>query len=138
MAKDDKLEPTEELLDEEDLVSRRDFLVGLGKWSKIVIGLALLGGTLAMPENDATAQTTWANGGRGGWANRYGGGGWANRGGGGWANGGFNPGWNNVGGGGWHNHGGGGWHNKGGGGAWANRAGGGGWANRRGGWYNLR
>ena len=129
MAKDDKLEPTEELLDEEDLVSRRDFLVGLGKWSKIVIGLALLGGTLTMPENDAAARTTWANGGRGGWANRvggggwanrYGGGGWANRGGGGWANGGFNPGWNNVGGGGWHNHG------------------GGGWANRRGGWYNLR
>ena len=124
MAKDDKLEPTEELLDEEDLVSRRDFLVGLGKWSKIVIGLALLGGTLAMPENDAAARTTWANGGRGGWANRVGGGGWANR----------------YGGGGWANRGGGGWNNRGGGGTWGNRVGGGGWANRRGGggWGNRR
>ena len=131
MAKDDKLEPTEELLDEEELVSRRDFLVGLGKWSKIVIGLALVGGTLAMPENDAAAQTTWANRiGGGGWANRAGGGGWANRrGAGGWLNGG-GGGWNNYGGGGWANRGGGGWHNKGGGG-WANRRGGGGWVNLR-------
>ena len=89
MAKDDKLEPTEELLDEEELVSRRDFLVGLGKWSKIVIGLALLGGTLALPDDAAAAAFSWNNGGTGvGWANG-GGGGWANRrGGGGWANGG--------------------------------------------------
>jgi hypothetical protein len=94
MAKDDKLEPTEELLDEEDLVSRRDFLVGLGKWSKIVIGLVLLGGTLTIPENDAAAQSWanrrggggWINGGRS-WVNRRGGGGWLNRrGGGGWLN----------------------------------------------------
>jgi len=129
MAKDDKIEPTEELLDEEELVSRRDFLVGLGKWSKIVIGLALLGGTLAMPKNDVAAQTTWANRiGGGGWANRYGGGGWLNSGGGGWLNGG-----------GWIN-GGGGWANRVGGGGWANRVGGGGWANRRGGggWLNRR
>ena len=105
MAKDDKLEPTEELLDKEDLVSRRDFLVGLGKWSKIVIGLALLGGTLTIPENDAAAQSTWANRvGGGGWANRRGGGGWANRGGSRWINGGR---------------------------SWANRRGGGGWLNVR-------
>jgi len=134
MAKNDKLEPTEEVLDEEELVSRRDFLVGLGKWSKIVIGLALFGGTLAMPENDADARAfAWANGGGGGgWANRWGGGGWANRyGGGGWINGG---------GGGWANRGGGGWNNGGGGGIWGNRVGGGGWANRRGGggWFNRR
>jgi hypothetical protein len=134
MAKDDKLEPTEELLDEEELVSRRDFLVGLGKWSKIVIGLALLGGTLALPENEAAAAAfSWNNGGTGvGWANRRGGG-WSNRyGGGGWANGGYNPGWNNKGGGGWNNRGGGGtWGNRVGGGGWANRRGGGGWLNRR-------
>jgi len=106
MAKDDKLEPTEALLDEEELVSRRDFLVGLGKWSQIVIGLALLGGTIAIPENDAAAQTTWANRiGGGSWANRRGGGGWANR------------------------RGGGGWANRRGG--WANRRGGGGWLNLR-------
>jgi hypothetical protein len=130
MAKDDKLEPIEELLDEEELVSRRDFLVGLGKWSKIVIGLALLGGTLAIPENDAAAAAfSWNNGGTGvgwanhggGWANRYGGGGWGNIGGGGWGN---------RGGGGWGNRGGGGWGNRGGG-SWANRRGGGGWANWR-------
>ena len=129
MAKDDKLEPTEELLDEEELVSRRDFLVGLGKWSKIVIGLALLGGTLALPENDAAARGfawgnrggggSWGNRGGGGWANRYGGGGWGNIGGGGWGN---------RGGGGWGNRGGGGWGNRGGG-SWANRRGGGGWVN---------
>ena len=72
MAKDDKLEPTEELLDEEDLVSRRDFLVGLGKWSKIVIGLVLLGGTLTIPENDAAAQLLGQqNRGGGGWANGW-------------------------------------------------------------------
>jgi hypothetical protein len=108
MAKDDKLEPTEELLDEEDLVSRRDFLVGLGKWSQIVIGLALLGGTIAIPGNDAAARTSWANRiGGGSWANRRGGGGWANR------------------------RGGGGWANRRGGGGWANRRGGGGWLNVR-------
>lgn len=123
MAKDDKFELTEELLDEEELVSRRDFLVGLGKWSKIVIGLALFGGTLVIPENDAAARAF-------AWANRGGGGGWANRGGGGWAN--------RYGGGGWANRGGGGWAN--GGGTWGNRVGGGGWANRRGGggWLNFR
>ena len=138
MAKDDKLEPNEELLDEEELVSRRDFLVGLGKWSKIVIGLALLGGTLALPENEAAAAAFswnnggtgvgWANHGSGGWSNRYGG--WGNSGGGGWGNqGGY--GWGNRGGGGWGNRGGGSWGNRGGGGSWANRRGGGGWGNRR-------
>jgi hypothetical protein len=78
---------------EEDLQSRRDFLIGLGRWSKIVIGAALLGGISAeAPDAEAGA---WVNrrGGYGGGAwvnNRYGGGGaWVNhRGGGGgaWAN----------------------------------------------------
>ena len=71
--------------------SRRDFLIGLGRWSKVVIGTAVLGG-LAVPMTDAQAGS-WVNrrGGvaGGGWANSYGGGGsWANRRGvGGWING---------------------------------------------------
>lgn len=96
---------------EEQLQSRRDFLIGLGRWSKIVIGAALLGGISAeAPDAEAGA-----------WVNRRGiGGGWVNArtGGGGWVNA--------VGGGGaWVN-------NRGGGGAWVNRRGGGGsWVNRR-------
>jgi hypothetical protein len=87
---------------------RRSFLIGLGRWSKIVIGAAVLGG-LAVTESDA--QAGWLNrhgGGGGGWVNRHGGGGgWVNR------------------------HGGGGWANRHGGGGWANRhGGGGGWINR--------
>jgi hypothetical protein len=78
---------------EEQLQSRRDFLIGLGRWSKIVIGAALLGGISAeAPDAEAGA---WVNrrGGYGGGAwvnNRYGGGGaWVNRrggGGGAWVN----------------------------------------------------
>ena len=88
---------------------RRNFLVGLGKWSKAVIGGVVLGGWLT-PGRDAKA---W------GWANRNSGkGSWVNfRGGGGWR-----PGWNNWRGG-WYN---GGWYN----GGWVNRP----WYN--GGWYN--
>lgn len=98
-----------------ELQGRRDFLIGLGRWSKAVIGAALLGG-LALPGADAEAG--WANrrGGGGGWANRRGGGGgWANRRGGGGA-----------------------WANRNGGGTWANRNGG--WVNRRpgGSWANVR
>lgn len=105
---------------------RRTFLRGLGKWSQVVIGGALLGGALA----ESTPAHAWyaarGYGGGGSWVNRYGGGGggWANRAGGGGA-------WVNGGGG--YRYGGGGWINGGGGGAgWINRYGGGGaaWVNR--------
>lgn len=75
---------------------RRDFLLGLGRWSKAVIGAAILGG-LATHGSGAHAGA-WVNR-RGGWIN--GGGGWINRGGGGgggsWANrrGGGGAGWIN-------------------------------------------
>jgi len=97
---------------QEEVCSRRDFLIGLKKWSKIVIGGALFTATLAGNENEASAG--WLNS-RGGWIN---GGGWVNRGG-SWANRA----------GGWVN-GGGSWIN-GAGGGWANRRGGGGWLNAR-------
>jgi hypothetical protein len=79
---------------EEALQSRRDFLIGLGRWSKIVIGAALLGGTATeAPDAEAGAWVNRRGGfGGGGWINnRYGGGGaWVNRrggyGGGAWAN----------------------------------------------------
>jgi hypothetical protein len=123
---------------------RREFLLGLGKWSQAVIGGVLLGGALTVPQ---PADAQWINrrgggGWDGGWNNR--GGSWVNRGGdGNWLN---RGGWNNHGGswvnrgsdwgggswvnrrGGWNNHGGGSWHNRGGGG-WNNR--GGSWINRR-------
>lgn len=58
---------------------RRRFLIGLGKWSKVVI-LGAVGGGALLAERPAQA--------RGSWANRRGGGSWANRnaGGAGWAN----------------------------------------------------
>lgn len=92
-------------------MERRDFLLSLKKWSKVVIGSALFGGAAlelgvgreaeaGAWANRALGGGAWANGGRA-WANAVGGGGsWANRGG-AWANG---------------------------GGAWANR--GGSWVNR--------
>jgi hypothetical protein len=95
---------------EEALMDRRGFLLGLKKWSKIVIGSALLGSAVL---NAATEQEAEAAA----WANRAGGGGaaWANRAGGGAAV--VRP--------------------SGGGAAWANRAGGGGaWANRGAAWAN--
>ena len=102
---------------EEELMDRRGFLLGLGKWSMVVIGSVLLGDALLGAEREASA---------GAWANRVGGGGWANRVGGGGAV--VTPGgaWANrgVGGGAWAN----------GGGAWVNR--GGAWANRGGAWVN--
>lgn len=100
---------------EEGLLNRRDFLDGLGKWSKIVIGAAVFGGALLSADEEADARGAWVNrggGGGGGWVNRGGGGGgWVNRAGGGGA-------WVNGGGGGWINRGG-GWIN--GGGSWINR-----------------
>ena len=75
---------------------RRNFLVGLGKWSKAVVGGVLLGGVLT-PGRDAEAV---------GWANRGGGkGSWVNFRGGGWGGGGlgWGPGWYNRRPGGWYN-----------------------------------
>jgi hypothetical protein len=101
--------------DEQRLISRRDFLAGLRKWSAAAIGVAVAGSVL-LPGEIASG---WVNG-RGGWING-GGGGWVNR----------ATTWVNGGGGGWYNRGT-AWAN--GGGAWVNRAGGGGgaWVNRRG------
>jgi hypothetical protein len=100
MAKDEK---------PEELMTRREFILGLKKWSKVAIGAALIGAAIVTQEKDADA---------GGWVNRWGGGGgWIN-GGGGWIN--RAGGWIN-GGGGWIN-GSGGWINRwGGGGGWINR-----------------
>jgi hypothetical protein len=117
--------------EENELLSRRDFLQSLKKWSQIVIGSVALGGLVEGPE----AEAGWVNS-RGSWVNGHGGGGWANRGaswvngGGGWLNGGGGGGWINRGGT-WVN-GGGGWVNRSGGGGWVNRGGGTGWVNRRG------
>ena len=113
--------------DEEGQLSRRDLLVSLGKWSKIVIGAAVFGSVLMKTGREAEAGTA-------AWANRGGGGGWVNHGGGGGAA------WGNHSGGGavWANHGGGGtaaWANHGGGGtAWVNR--GAAWANHGSAWVN--
>jgi hypothetical protein len=75
------LSPT---LDETDL-RRRDFLLGLGRWSKVVIGAAVFGGLAAT--GSAVQAGSWVNrrGGGGGWINGSGGGGWINRRGGGLA-----------------------------------------------------
>ncbi len=81
--------------DEQELRSRRDFLLGLGKWSRAVIVGAVVGSGALLTNKPAEA----------GWLNRRGGG-W---GGGGWLNG-------RGGGGGWVNRRG-GW----GGGSWINR-----------------
>ena len=86
----------------DELLSRRNFLSGLKKWSKVVIAGAVGIGV----GSKANA---------GSWVNRRGGAGWANRGGGGWVN----------------RSGGGGWINRSGGGSWANRRGLGGWLNGR-------
>ena len=101
---------------DQQLLSRRDFLASLRKWSTAVIGVAVAGSVL-LPGETASG---WVNG-RGSWVNGGGGGGWVNRGG-SWVNGG--------GGGSWYNRGV-AWANRGA--TWANRAGGGGsWVNRRG------
>jgi len=71
--------------EEREIQSRRDFLLGLGKWSQAVIVGAVAGGAL-LTQRPAQA-ASWLNrrGGRGaGWINGGGGGSWANRRGGGW------------------------------------------------------
>lgn len=127
--KDEKPNQNDAADDEQALLSRRDFLIGLTKWSKAVIAGALLGGLVTHPDRKAEA-ASWINrrgGYRGGWYDG-GGGGWYNRGG-SWYDG--RGGWND-GRGGWYNRprGGTGWINTGGGG-WVNRRGGLGWINRR-------
>jgi hypothetical protein len=117
MDTDIKQQSGEEIcINAQEPMDRRGFLLSLKKWSKIVIGGALLGSALlnSGPEKEAEA-AAWANraGGGGAWANRAGGGGAvvvAPGGGGAWAN------------------------RAGGGGAWANR--GAAWANRGGAWVN--
>lgn len=104
------------LMDDIRDAARREFLLGVKRWSGAVTALAL-GGVVATP----STASAWVNG---TWANRAGG--WVNRYGGAWVNASA----------GWVNHG-------GGGGTWANRSGGGGsagWVNRYGGggaaWVN--
>jgi len=107
MKKDETIQEQQQVSEEHEMVSRREYLLSLKKWSKVVIGGVLFSGILAGTSNNAEA----------GWANSRGG--WGNGGGGGWIN-------NRGGGGAWVN-GGGGWANRGGG-SWGN--GGGGWVNR--------
>ena len=87
MDKDPKDQQGEEISNnEEELMDRRGFLLGLKKWSKIVIGGVLLGSGLLNAGTKKEAEAgAWVNRHHGGgaWANRHGGGGvaWANRGG---------------------------------------------------------
>lgn len=75
----------------QEIQSRREFLIGLGKWSRAVIAGAVVGGAL-LTEKPAQAGWLnrrgccvgggWINGGGGGWINRrggWGGGSWINR-----------------------------------------------------------
>ena len=102
MSQDREVDRTNNKVDDAHDKERRQFLVGLGKWSKVIIAGAVLGGMVTV-DREAHA-----------WVNRRGGGGWINRrggyrGGGRWING-----------------------RGGGGGSWVNRRGGGGsWVNRR-------
>ncbi|GBC62078.1 hypothetical protein DENIS_3041 [Desulfonema ishimotonii] len=124
--------PENDGIGEADLMTRRNFLVGLGKWSKAVVGGVLAASAFSVPE--ASANKKWTNRKGGKWNDR-----WHNRGSGKWKNRGgkWNDRWHNRGGG-WHNRGGWndhGWHNRGhkwsnGGIAWSNSRGGGGlWIN---------
>ena len=110
MQNDDAIDKREdEEIEEQKLLSRRDFLAGLRKWSGAVIGIAVAGSVLLPGET----VSGWVNGRGGAWVN--GGGAWVNR---------------AVGGSAWANRGA-AWANRGA--SWANRAGGGGsWVNRRG------
>jgi len=85
--------------DEKRMVSRRDFLNGLRKWSVAAIGVAV-GGSVMLQSEKAAA---WVNR-RGSWINGPGAGGWVNR----------STTWANRGS---------AWVNRSGGGAWVNRRG---------------
>ncbi len=114
MNKDPDVQQSEEISkNEQELLDRRGFLLGLKKWSKIVIGGALVGGALLDPGREKEAVA---------WVNRGGGAAWANHAGGGAAV--VRPGGSAA------------WANRAGGGgaAWANR--GGAWANRGASWVN--
>ena len=67
--KDPEITRNDNTPDEEALLNRRDFLIGLKKWSIIVIGGALTAGALAAPK-DASAGWINRRGGGGGWINR--------------------------------------------------------------------
>ncbi|MEY6432822.1 hypothetical protein ABC977_10425 [Thioalkalicoccus limnaeus] len=80
IGRDSPREDTMGATDEQTRQSRRRFLIGLGKWSQVVVVGAVTGGALL---GGPTAQAGWINRrGGGGWIN--GGGGWINRAGGGW------------------------------------------------------
>lgn len=81
---------------DEERQNRRDFLIGLGRWSRVVIGAAVFGG---LASGGTAAEAAWLNR-RGGWINGRGGRG------GGWINGGGGGGWVN------RNRGGGSWINR--------------------------
>jgi hypothetical protein len=100
MENDLKMEKPEDSAEEQNLVTRRDFLAGLRKWSAAVIGVAVAGAVLLPGETTSgwvNSRGGWINGGGGGWINRRttwvngsgGGTGWVNRAGGGgtaWVN----------------------------------------------------
>jgi hypothetical protein len=89
MDKDYKPEQNETVSDEKELLTRREYIISLKKWSRVVIGSVLLGGLLTRADKEVEAGGAWVNR-RGGWINGVvsgGGGGWVNaRGGGGWIN----------------------------------------------------
>jgi len=78
-------ETVDNAIEEQDLQSRREFLIGLGKWSRVVIAGAVFGGAMLTQK---AAEAGWVNRRgccRGGsWVDGRGGGGWANRRGGGY------------------------------------------------------
>jgi hypothetical protein len=100
MENDEAVQKSSEDSEEQRLVSRRDFLAGLRKWSAAVIGVAVAGSVLLPGETTSgwvNGRGSWINGGGGGWINRKttwvngggGGVGWVNRSGGGgtaWVN----------------------------------------------------
>ena len=73
----------------EKMLTRRDFLSGLKKWSKVVLAGAAFSAGIGSKASEAgwiNRRGGWGNGG-GSWINRHGGGGWINRHrGGGWIN----------------------------------------------------
>ena len=75
MGKDKKMMNRDPDGEMSNIDERRSFLIGLGKWSKVIVGGALFGGLISVQQNVHA-----------GWVNRRGGGGWVNRRG-GWING---------------------------------------------------